>query len=108
MRRAIQEQDPGDGVQHRGTHGIASAGRRHHPQGGSFKLRKLRQVSEDSVLPLEPPLVGRLDSPARTDDGVRRERLLRRLQTDADVPVIVVRAPAGYGKTTLLAAVRGR
>ena len=33
---------------------------------------------------------------------MRRERLLRRLQTDADAPVIVVRAPAGYGKSMLL------
>jgi LuxR family maltose regulon positive regulatory protein len=34
---------------------------------------------------------------------VRRERLLRRLRHTAHVPVALVVAPAGYGKTTLLA-----
>src|SRR5262245_58408141 len=33
---------------------------------------------------------------------VRRERLLRRLGQSAHVPVSLVVAPAGYGKTTLL------
>ena len=33
---------------------------------------------------------------------VRRERLLRRLSQSAHVPVTLVAAPAGYGKTTLL------
>jgi LuxR family transcriptional regulator, maltose regulon positive regulatory protein len=33
---------------------------------------------------------------------VRRERLVRKLVQSADIPLVVVRAPAGYGKTTLL------
>src|SRR5262245_46742479 len=34
---------------------------------------------------------------------VRRERLVRRLEQAAAVPVLLLVAPAGYGKTTLLA-----
>jgi LuxR family maltose regulon positive regulatory protein len=34
---------------------------------------------------------------------LRRERLLHRLEQAADVPITVLVAPAGYGKTTLLA-----
>jgi LuxR family transcriptional regulator, maltose regulon positive regulatory protein len=33
---------------------------------------------------------------------LRRERLLRRLEQTADVPLALIVAPAGYGKTTLL------
>jgi len=33
---------------------------------------------------------------------LRRERLVRRLAQSADVPLVLVVAPAGYGKTTLL------
>src|SRR4051812_877850 len=33
---------------------------------------------------------------------VRRDRLVRLLLQSADVPLVLVRAPAGYGKTTLL------
>ena len=51
-----------------------------------------------------PPLAGRLGPPRRAQDAVSRPRLLQRLNTAAiDSPVILVRAPAGYGKSTLLA-----
>jgi LuxR family transcriptional regulator, maltose regulon positive regulatory protein len=36
-------------------------------------------------------------------ETVWRDRLVRRLSQSADVPVVLLRAPAGYGKTTLLA-----
>lgn len=38
---------------------------------------------------------------------IRRERLHRRLLRRFDVPLVVVTAPAGYGKTSLLASVIG-
>jgi LuxR family maltose regulon positive regulatory protein len=42
--------------------------------------------------------------PPRPRRGVlRRERLLRRLVQASDVPLVLLVAPAGYGKTTLLA-----
>lgn len=42
-----------------------------------------------------PPRLGR--------SMIRRERLLRRLSQTSDVPLALLVAPAGYGKTTLLA-----
>ena len=42
-------------------------------------------------------------APPRLRRGtVRRDRLVRLLIQSADVPLVLVRAPAGYGKTTLL------
>ena len=52
-----------------------------------------------SDLGLDP----RLTAPAVRPDTVDRPRLVARLRAVADVPVVVVCAPAGYGKTTLLA-----
>jgi LuxR family maltose regulon positive regulatory protein len=51
---------------------------------------------------LAPPLAGRLLPPRRRHEPVPRPRLLQRLATAADAPVCVIRAPAGYGKSTLL------
>src|SRR3954466_11120626 len=49
---------------------------------------------------IQPPLV---IPPPRTDPTlVRRDDLLMRLRRNAELPVVVVDAPAGYGKTTLL------
>jgi len=45
----------------------------------------------------------RLSAPAVRPDTIDRPRLLERLREVSDVPVVVVCAPAGYGKTTLLA-----
>ncbi len=42
-------------------------------------------------------------SPRVRRQSVRRGDLLNRLQQDRDCPLILLRAPAGYGKTTLLA-----
>src|ERR1700749_1030431 len=41
--------------------------------------------------------------PLRRRPSVRRGELLRRLGEDRECPLILVQAPAGYGKTTLLA-----
>lgn len=49
-----------------------------------------------------PPVPGRLAPPSPRADTVERPRLLQRLRAAGDSPVVVVRAPAGYGKTTLL------
>ena len=47
-------------------------------------------------------LTRRRRAPRLRRDTVRRERLVRRLGQSTHVPVAVVVAPAGYGKTTLL------
>ena len=49
---------------------------------------------------IEPSTV--IPLPRIDESPVRREELLTRLRGNADLPVIVVDAPAGYGKTTLL------
>ncbi|XTZ18695.1 LuxR C-terminal-related transcriptional regulator [Micromonospora echinospora] len=51
-----------------------------------------------------PLLASRLVAPAPPEPVVLRPRLLRRLDSGTDGPVTLVRAPAGWGKTTLLAA----
>ena len=48
----------------------------------------------DPALGVPPPRLRR--------GTVRRDRLVRMLVQSADVPLVLVRAPAGYGKTTLL------
>ena len=48
----------------------------------------------DPALGIRPPRLRR--------GTVRRDRLVRLLVQSADVPLVLVRAPAGYGKTTLL------
>lgn len=53
------------------------------------------------------PVPGRLSPPRPRADTVERPRLLQRLRVAGDNPVIVVRAPAGYGKTTLLGQMLG-
>lgn len=45
----------------------------------------------------------KLHRPARRDDWVRRDRLLKVMALTCDRPVTLVAAPAGYGKTTLVA-----
>ena len=48
----------------------------------------------DPALGIQPPRLRR--------GTVRRDRLVRMLVQSADIPLVLVRAPAGYGKTTLL------
>ncbi|MET1037068.1 MAG: LuxR C-terminal-related transcriptional regulator [Aeromicrobium sp.] len=48
-------------------------------------------------------LEARLHRPSRRDDWVRRERLLAAMAHVCERPVTLVAAPAGYGKTTLVA-----
>ena len=47
------------------------------------------------------PAVG-VPPPRLRRGTVRRDRLVRLLVQSSDVPLVLVRAPAGYGKTTLL------
>jgi LuxR family transcriptional regulator, maltose regulon positive regulatory protein len=60
---------------------------------GTFAL--LPSELDRSTLRRRRPLRLRSDTP-------RRERLLRRLGQSNEVPLILIVAPAGYGKTTLL------
>ncbi|MEU4566981.1 LuxR C-terminal-related transcriptional regulator [Micromonospora sp. NPDC023956] len=54
--------------------------------------------------PTVPLLASRLTAPPLPEPVVHRPRLLRRLDAGTDGPVTLVRAPAGWGKSTLLAA----
>ncbi|MFI6266082.1 LuxR C-terminal-related transcriptional regulator [Micromonospora sp. NPDC051006] len=57
----------------------------------------------ETVAPAGPPLLAsRLTPPAPPEPVVARPRLLRRLDAGSAGPVTLVRAPAGWGKTTLL------
>jgi LuxR family maltose regulon positive regulatory protein len=51
---------------------------------------------------LEPPADARLTPPVPAGRLVARPRLLERLRASSSAAVVVVHAPAGYGKTTLL------
>lgn len=51
---------------------------------------------------LAPPLDSRLEPPVRTFDAVPRGRLLQPLRTAPAGSVVLLAAPAGYGKSTLL------
>lgn len=48
-------------------------------------------------------LEAKLHRPARRDDWVRRDRLLKAMSQVCERPVTLIAAPAGYGKTTLIA-----
>ena len=56
-----------------------------------------------SPVPVDRFLDAKLRPPALRDGWVDRRRLLHRLSESVDHPVTVIAAPAGYGKTTLLA-----
>ncbi len=53
--------------------------------------------------PLDPLLEAKFLVPRRHGGTLRRARLLRLLRTAADLPVISIVAPPGYGKSSLLA-----
>jgi LuxR family maltose regulon positive regulatory protein len=55
------------------------------------------------MLPAHPLLLTKLHVPAPRPPWVRRERLFERLDQAAQAPVTLLTAPAGYGKTALLA-----
>ena len=59
---------------------------------------------EDGAAPVLVAM--KLRPPAVRDQGVPRERLLEALRTGAGLALSLVACPAGYGKTTLLAAWR--
>ena len=48
-----------------------------------------------------PILSTKLHRPAIPDDHVLRSRLVERLKQNRDHPLILISAPAGYGKSTL-------
>jgi ATP/maltotriose-dependent transcriptional regulator MalT len=56
-----------------------------------------------TLFPLELERTSRRHRPPRLRDAtLRRERLLRRLAQTTHVPLALIVAPAGHGKTTLL------
>ena len=58
----------------------------------------------DAIHPKDPPLLlSRLRRPAPTPGALVRQRLLDQLTTGDGARVALVVAPAGYGKSTLLA-----
>src|SRR5687767_15944394 len=59
-------------------------------------------MTDGSALLLDRP-TERRHRPRVREGTVRRERLLRRLAQTTHVPLTLIVAPAGYGKTTLLA-----
>ena len=56
-----------------------------------------------SPTPLDPLLEAKLLVPRRHVGTLRRVRLLRQLGTAADLPVVSIVAPPGYGKSSLMA-----
>jgi len=56
-----------------------------------------------SGLPVSPLLKAKLRAPVVPDHYVRRQRLLRLLDEAVEAPLTLVVAPAGVGKTVLLA-----
>jgi LuxR family maltose regulon positive regulatory protein len=66
----------------------------------------LHNMTADGMLAIASPVPRRAPRPVPAPvahERVRRPRLVRVLQDPAAAPLIVVVAPAGYGKTTLLA-----
>jgi LuxR family maltose regulon positive regulatory protein len=59
-------------------------------------------ATRTAIAPPPPPLGSRLQPPLRTFEPVSRPRLLQRLDSAPAGSVIVLTAPAGYGKSTLL------
>ncbi|HZW13059.1 MAG TPA: LuxR C-terminal-related transcriptional regulator [Noviherbaspirillum sp.] len=65
-------------------------------------------ASPHSVLPTNPPAGAavlnqtKFHPPQSSRSGVPRESLLNRLEQEANVHLVLLRAPAGYGKTTLM------
>ena len=69
-------------------------------------MRRTRTDTGDGDAPsasVDPFMDAKLHWPPVRDHWLRRERLLGRLDTVVDHPVALVAAPAGYGKTTLVA-----
>ena len=83
----------------------ASAHRCHHSarlQGGSPPRQQTPPVI--SPLPSDPPLVTKLHVPPLSAHVLHRPRLIQRLHQGLQRPLILLSAPAGFGKSTLLAA----
>ena len=82
-----------------------------HPMGPpQARSAAKRRAPGDSRAGAKPPaarsvagrVAGRALSVTRAAGLVPRARLIRRLEETADVPLVLLVAPAGYGKTTLL------
>ena len=58
---------------------------------------------EDARRKLEPASETKLHPPSTRTEWLDRPRLLSRMATDARRPVLLISAPAGYGKSTLVA-----
>jgi LuxR family maltose regulon positive regulatory protein len=70
---------------------------------GDTRRRAPRLPGRQERRSREPYGTSTFEAPVARHDLVRRNRLLRRLETvPASVPLILLTAPAGYGKTTVL------
>ncbi|MGE5764758.1 MAG: LuxR C-terminal-related transcriptional regulator [Mycobacterium leprae] len=69
------------------------------PVGARLAERERRELRAVGFVPVE----AKLRRPIGRDRFVLRAGLVDRLRASRDVPLVVVNAPAGYGKTTLLA-----
>jgi LuxR family maltose regulon positive regulatory protein len=82
---------------------MQDGGARHCCAAPARRMLSRQMPAPSTLVPRDPPRAVRRHRAPRLRRGtIRRERLLRRLVQSTHVPVALVVAPAGYGKTTLL------
>jgi ATP/maltotriose-dependent transcriptional regulator MalT len=77
---------------------VHSSRERHRPQEST-----IRSSSDQKVDPFKIVLKPKLRAPSAHPELLARPRLLKLLEASSDCRLTLVSAPAGYGKTTLLA-----
>ncbi|MFN8511424.1 MAG: hypothetical protein U0841_02270 [Chloroflexia bacterium] len=65
--------------------------------------RQLAEFGDERAAQTDATFIGKVVAPTLAPGSVARERLLAQLDAIPTFPLTVVTAPAGYGKTTLLA-----